>query len=56
MMGGMGLRSRRRNHQCTGYLIEYDSSLLAQDRSDGLYASDIGKAGAGGNLLWLGWV
>ena len=55
--GRHGLRSAAGNHQCTGYLIEYDSSLLAQDADRAeLYASDIGKAGAGGNLLWLGWV
>ena len=55
--GRHGLRSAAGNHQCTGYLIEYDSSLLAPDADQTeLYASDIGKAGAGGNLLWLGWV
>ena len=55
--GRHGLRSAAGNHQCTGYLIEYDSSLLAQDAGQAEnYASDVGKAGGNGNLLWLGWV
>ncbi len=55
--GRHGLRSAASNHQCTGYLIEYNHSLLAQDAGQAeLYASDIGKAGGQNDLLWLGWV
>ena len=54
--GRHGIRSAAENHQCTGYLIEYDKSFLAQGgEGAGSYSTAIGKIG-GGNLLWLGWV
>ena len=54
--GRHGIRSAAQNHQCSGYLIEYDEAFPAQNSADiGAYAAAVGRVG-GGSLLWLGWV
>lgn len=54
--GRHGIRSAPGNHQCSGYLIEYDSSLPAQEQETlAPFASAVGIVSSE-NLLWIGWV